>query len=377
MRIASVAPAVVWTALAFVAGCGLSAEEAGTETASSSSGLSTGRGSLSRSLPAMRPPKVQGPRVSCEQNLQLPSRSATTATCTVQGSESGTVDFEIRGSSPGFTARALTQTGVLEQGGSLSFTLGINAPEAAAPGSVMIQARHASGWISELPIELTPTANRPSVHVVYLVPSDRQIDPNIVLGLDRAMRHVQIWTGAHAGKGRALVFASDPAADFQQSVIALKTSHPASWYSEAGAGQDGGAAWRARVLHDAQSLTGAVPGEPTNAWVFAMDAESAYGTGKATGGIALLASTTLRSLAGAQPSSETTCEAVGKLGQAALLASGLTPSTTEPDSLTADGWKSYPAATLTQDEQAAFADSMLVSEVDVTQVLFSCDWQSP
>jgi hypothetical protein len=224
----------------------------------------------------------------------------------------------------------------------------------------------------------------PVVRIIYLVPSDRPVRDDYTRRLDSAIGHVQIWLRNELGDD--LSFSTN-----KKPVEVVQTSHAASWYSQTPTGDF--AVWFFNnVIADAFALTGAEFNDPSNIWVFYIDAEPACGqlTG-GVAGVAVLPQHDLRGLAGEEniPTCPTdpvdtagVCRWVGGLGHELGHALGLPhplacedgdPSTECPsDTLMWLGYITYPDTYLLESDKTFLENSSFISPVHIRRSLPAC-----
>jgi hypothetical protein len=79
-----------------------------------------------------------------------------------------------------------------------------------------------AGQTVVVPLEI---ANHgPTVHMVYLLPSDVEYDPRVALGMDHAIRHLQIWYQHDLDNGKAFSIGFP-------LITVLHSTHPASYFA--------------------------------------------------------------------------------------------------------------------------------------------------
>jgi hypothetical protein len=226
------------------------------------------------------------------------------------------------------------------------------------------------------------------VHVVYLVPADREARAGYTRGIRDGVDHLQLWM-RDLLPGRLTFSTAAP------TVRTLVTPHEASWYRENPAGSDPALWFWYNVLADAFALTGGGFFDPDEIWVFYVDADPACGQAVgAAAGVALLPANDLRGLAGAPTISTCThqvepdqgvCRWVGGLGHELGHAAGLPHppgcETGDPNcassSLMWFGYISYPQAILTAEEQATLGGNPFFVEMRSQRKLPACAGQRP
>ena len=214
------------------------------------------------------------------------------------------------------------------------------------------------------------TTTEPRVHVVYLVPSDRQASPLYVSTLEKTIRELQLWYQDHTTD--AVTFeVSDPV------VEVVATPNPAAFYSTNPNGDAYLWFWN-NVLDDAFAATGGTFNDPEHRWLYYIDADGACDqiAGSGTSGVAVLPANDLRGLTGqpnqppcpdAPPDDGPRCRWVGGLGHELGHAFNLPhpPGCEDQDRTTPCdsgalmylGYASYPDAYFTEDDQVTLAAS--------------------
>lgn len=202
------------------------------------------------------------------------------------------------------------------------------------------------------------TSGEPAkVRLVYLVPTDRSVQPCAVDAITNAGLHLQAWFQQQMGNEMTFTL-HDPV------VEVIGTSHVASWYSTNGTGDQAGRFWT-NALADGFALTGGSFNDPRNRWIYYIDADPACGqVVGGTSGVALLPANDIRGLTGQQnsdpcggpPDNTGLCRWIGGLGHELGHALGLPhPIACEDNDLTTEcpantlmwtGYATYPSATL-------------------------------
>jgi hypothetical protein len=126
------------------------------------------------------------------------------------------------------------------------------------------------------------------VRVIYLVPSDKSVNPSYQTAIANAISSLQVFYRDQMGGGLAFSLHSP-------SVETYQTPHPSSYYSTGVNARAGG--FYESVLADGFALTGGGFNDPKNRWLFFIDADLICGqyTG-GTSGIALMPANDLRGL---------------------------------------------------------------------------------
>ncbi len=224
-----------------------------------------------------------------------------------------------------------------------------------------------------------------TVRVVYLVPSDRTVDPRHVVNLEDSLRHVELWLRDHTAQ-RTSILVHEPVVDV------VHTAHPASYYATNPVGTDRNLDYWNNATADALSAVGGTFDDPDHVWLFYLAADPACGQVTGTSGhVALFPENDLRGLVGdsrvpACPGGEDSygrCRWVG--GMALLLAFALgvpdAAACTDSDPATACsndllyrlGYTTYPAATLSPDQLSFLAASSFVRAAGLPDCALSCE----
>ena len=151
-----------------------------------------------------------------------------------------------------------------------------------------------------------------TVHVVYLVPSDKHVQPTYVANLENAIKHLQAFYHNEIGNGRSFSLASPV-------VTVVNTPNPSSYYAQ-GSGQF---EFHSRILEDGLAATGGAFFRDKDIWLLYIDADPPCGS--ATGGnegVATFPANDLRGLAGVpivpicpgDPPQPNRCRWVGGMG---------------------------------------------------------------
>ena len=221
-----------------------------------------------------------------------------------------------------------------------------------------------------------PPPNPNQIRLVYMVPSDRSAKPVYTQAMQSAALQLQHWFRAQTGGSTFTL---------HQPIVEIQvTPHAAGWYSSnANVGVQEDLWFWQNVLADGFALTGGKFDDPSNIWLFYIDADPACG--QATGGtshVALLPANDLRGLAGeanvvlcpgGKPDAHGTCRWVGGLGHEAGHALGL-PHPADCDkglpscpsqTLMWLGYVVYPATSLLASDLAALAKSPFFGKVSL------------
>lgn len=225
-----------------------------------------------------------------------------------------------------------------------------------------------------------PATNQASqVRMIYLVPSDREPQPDYVAAIERGIRSVQIFYRNQLGNGMTFHLHTPV-------VEVYKTSHPASYYATS--------IW-SRALEDGFKVTHGRFDDPHNRWVFYIDADPDChngGTFGGTQGVALLPKNDLRGLSGVKAvhicpndgfsDHDNLCRWIGGLGHELGHAFGLPhpaacdkqiPGAPCPaQALMWTGYTTYPGTFLLPEDKRSLGASGFFSVVSLPGELPSC-----
>jgi hypothetical protein len=313
---------------------------------------------LSKFALTCRPPRVR-----------LPQRSLGTITCTVTslGQFTGAVGL-VQGSRPrGVGLKPFVSRVTVPAGGSTSVNVDVYVSASAAVGRRTFELTATSADEAEpLTGQLEVIANPARVRVIYLVPADRSPRHAAVIGMQRAIRHLQVWYRNALGTGKTFMI-SFP------SVRVVQTSHPASWYATNAAGSNRASWFWDNTLRDGFQLTGGRFHDSDDIWVYYIDAAPAPGqTVGATARVAVLPSRDVRGVAGGD-SAQGICRWVGGLGHELGHAFGLShPPDRTRTALMWTGMRAYPRTALTASDKQILGRSPFFADLGVTTRLFDC-----
>lgn len=185
----------------------------------------------------------------------------------------------------------------------------------------------------------TPKAAAPrEVRFIYLVPSDRAMQPEYTRAIETAARSLQRW---YAGQTGGFTFMLH-----QPLVEVARTSHTAAWYNEHPKGKDQRFFTWYNAVDDAKARFGVKIGDRATIWVVYVDAFG--GTGAGLQGVACLPEHDLLGLVGRHPKEKNVQRWIGGLGHELGHGFGLPHAgDAQPKALMQFGYISYPTAYLT------------------------------
>ena len=219
------------------------------------------------------------------------------------------------------------------------------------------------------------------VRPVYLVPADREADPQHIANIRHALGDAQLWLRARMPEGTSF--------RVHDTVDIVETGHDAAYYRMPGEGETAAHAYWFNTLDEAFALTGAGWDDPDNVWMFFLDAPA--DCGQATGGIssvALLSGRHLAWLSGRAPDPAcsddaqiTRCSAVGAVLRSLMDAldvpdpAGCTDdddATTCPTTVVNGGHRAYPEVELAKDQLEYLDGNEFFNAVGLPDCLLDC-----
>jgi hypothetical protein len=304
--------------------------------------------------------------------LRLAAGTTSTASCVVTSSLafSGAVNFAGNNLPRGVAVSLLDAASVsVASSASVAVFVAVTASAQATAGSFStagIAAVTPSGKSFVAPLPIVVTAESPRVHLIYLLPSDQTADAKVASGMERAIRHLQIFYGAQMGGGQSFSIHAPV-------VEQLHSAQSSSWFA-----QD---VW-GRGTSETFALTGGGFFDQQNIWIIYIDVVP--GPGQATGGtssVALLSHNDVLGISGEDTQGQGLCRWVGGLGHELGHALGLPhPPGCDAGAPTCDsqvlmylGYLAYPMTTLNADEVLQLrASPFFESGATVTETLFDC-----
>lgn len=246
------------------------------------------------------------------------------------------------------------------------------------------QACNGDGGGGQCEFEANPgTAAR--VHIVYLVPSDREVNEAYRSTLVKTTRDLQLWYAGQTQDGSTFTV-------HEEVVDVLNTEHPAAWYSTNPNGDASMWFWN-NVLADGFPATGGDFNQDFDVWAYYIDADGACGqiAGSGTSGVAVLPANDLRGLTGEanvppcpedSPDNGARCRWVGGLAHELAHAFGrphpdgcdspVEGVSCDEGALMSLGYASYPETYLTDADKTALAGSRFFEKVDLPQCSIDC-----
>ena len=108
------------------------------------------------------------------------------------------------------------------------------------------------------------------LRLVYLIPSDKEADPEVLAALEGAVRHVQLWLSARMPDGTSFRISEPP-------VEVSAVAHPADYYATNDPGGEPDQRFWFNVTADAVEATGGSFDDPDNVWLYYIDADAGCG----------------------------------------------------------------------------------------------------
>lgn len=132
----------------------------------------------------------------------------------------------------------------------------------------------------------------PRVNIVYLVPSDRQVRPDYIEGLEYAAATLRKWYALHTPTAITFTLA-------EPTVWVVPVPHDARWYADNARPSLVTQFWD-NVLSDAFPLTGGAFNSRNDVWAYYIDADPACGEfgGSGTSGVLVVSANDLRGVSG-------------------------------------------------------------------------------
>jgi len=297
--------------------------------------------------------------------LSLGVASTTTITCALQAADSlaGTVSISVERLPTGISAEPFVRTMTVPPTGTVTFAVAVNVAAGAPQGASDFDIVASSGSVRRIHLQRVATGpRRPRVRMIYLVPSDQTADTLVMRGMERAIRHLQIFYANALGSGKTFTI-SYPV------VEVFRTTQPSSWYST-------GSMWE-KATADVFAMGGGRFYDTQNIWTIYLNVDG--GPVGGTASVALLPRGDVQGICGRDPGFGV-CRWVGGLGHEVGHAFGLPHppgcGTGGPGCVTNAlmwlGYASYPDATLTPENRQFLNTSGFFSAQDVTSNLFAC-----
>ena len=210
--------------------------------------------------------------------LLLPQASTTTILLELKSvfGYSGPTTLLFSDLPAGITVEPFANPIVIPKDGVAKVMLSVNAANASL-GESSFTIRTQQGLIEHAYTQGLTIVTTPSrVRLFYLVPADKEINPVVAKGIERAIRHLQIWYQQQLG-GKTFTIG-------YPVVTIMKTPHPTSWYTTTPNGSKEWWYWY-NAADDGMRLTNGSYNDPNNVWVYYLDADPAEGqAGGATAG---------------------------------------------------------------------------------------------
>jgi len=159
--------------------------------------------------------------------LRLQQNSVGTASCTLTGPAgfTGLVTVEGQNLPAGVRLEQFDSARVsVTPGTTTTVFLNVEVGE-AAPGRYSLRVAAAGSGLSQTVAQPLVVARQgPRVHVIYLLPSDVAYDARAALGMDRAIRHLQIWFQQEMASGTTFAIANP-------SVQVIRSTRTSSYFA--------------------------------------------------------------------------------------------------------------------------------------------------
>ncbi|MGH7623987.1 MAG: Ig-like domain-containing protein [Gemmatimonadaceae bacterium] len=311
--------------------------------------------------------------LTCDPStIRLEQRSVGTLSCRVKASSgfSGSIVLSASHLPTGSTIAPFSNSSVsLASGDSTIVFLDAEVGATTAIGQYAVAITATGGGISTtVTATLDVAGSGPRVHMIYLLPSDVAYDPLVALGMDHAIRHLQIWYQRQMANGKTFAI-DDPV------VTVLQSTHPASYFATSSF---------SRAPAEVFAATGGHFNDSTAVWDIYLPVVTDGQGG--TQGVALLGDNDVLGISGEDTGGYTIARWVGGLGHETGHAFGLPhppgcdAGEALPDcsSLMYLGYLTYPDTFLPEaDKTQLNAGPFFRTSVAVTSVLFEAAQLQP
>lgn len=314
-----------------------------------------------------------------EGPLYLPQNSTTTIMLELRSVFGfvGPASLQFKNLPPGITVEPFDNPIAVPKDGVVKVMLSVNAADASlGESSFRIQTQNGlteTAYIQKLTI--VPYTN--GVRLFYLVPADKVINPAVAKGMERAIRHLQIWYQQQLG---------DRTFTIRYPVVTtLNTPHPTNWYATTPNSSEQWWYWY-NAANDGMALTGGSYNDPNNIWVYYVDADPAEGQagGASSGKVVVVSGYDVRGVSGGKGWYETDpiSRYVGGLGHEIGHSFGLSHPTTgcnestgagcQYDAIMMYGYITYPNAYLTGTDKWILNMSQFFQKRSVAPAYWDC-----
>lgn len=234
-------------------------------------------------------------------------------------------------------------------------------------------------------LQLEVVSSRPTVKIVYIVPTNRTNRSDYLNAMELATRHLQLWVHGEMANGKTFNLTNP-------IVQVIHTTHSAEWYSTNPLDLDKGLWFWYNVVNDGFSLTGGNFNDQEHIWIFFIEAEPACGQlgGAGTASVAVLPANDPRGLVGEQMipycpdeplDNRPPCGWVGGFGHELGHAFGLPhppgcdqgSSSCDAPALMWGGFRDYPDTYLRLDERDQLENTPFFDNLSVSAKNFSCN----
>ena len=316
--------------------------------------------------------------ISCHPQLTLRPGSTGTFVCS-SVSDQGAIEgltVSITNVDPNLTLRILTDTTSLSGNGTDNFYFSVDLSGDAVNTSYNATVKfNAFNLEKSATITVNAVSALAKLHVLYIIPSDKAFKESRRAGIERAMRHGQIWFQKEMANGKTFTLNKDV-------VNVLYSDKPTSWFQSNFNSSYEMTFWL-NTLSEANRMYGARQSDPANTWLLYIDADPLAGQigGAGATGVSVLPANDIKGVSGEQPDSFGICRWIGgmlhELGHALYLPhppgcdEGL--ASCDSNALMWTGYSSYPVTYLRDDEKSLLNQDSEIVKHDLSTELFDCE----
>lgn len=216
---------------------------------------------------------------------------------------------------------------------------------------------------------------KPTVRLIYLIPSDGTYHQDYKFALSNAAKHLQKWYGSQIGNNMSFRL-NDPLVEVYQTI------HPSDWYNTNPSNEYKKYWFTFNVINDGFALTSGKFFDPNYIYVYYIDVENdpdQYG-GSGADGVAVLPQHDLKGLVGEDAQFTDGCRWIGGLGHELGHALKLghppkcdsNPSSPSCPSIMSYGLYNYPNTFFIETDKEILLQSPFIQSQNLGSFTFSC-----